>query len=82
MRDFTVYLVRAATFGALGVSIGFYIGVDLAYNQLTQDLPDIILQAGCFDPLYEKHSPVEPFIQVDRPMRHWRPSQDADTAHQ
>ena len=53
MRASIRRVAAVAVFGLACVLVGFYLGFNQAYDRLIEDLPALILEAGCVDPADE-----------------------------
>ncbi|PNF79644.1 hypothetical protein CXK92_13430 [Stutzerimonas stutzeri] len=53
MRASIRRVAAAVIFGLACVVAGFYLGFGRAYDRITEDLPALILAAGCVDPAHE-----------------------------
>ena len=50
MRASIRRVAAVVVFGLACVLVGFYLGFNQAYDRVIEDLPALILKAGCVDP--------------------------------
>jgi hypothetical protein len=50
MRTSIRRVAAVVVFGLACVLVGFYLGFNQAYDRVIEDLPALILEAGCVDP--------------------------------